>query len=110
MSARPLREFVLTGRRFSAEEARSSGLVTDVVDLDALDARVETLVDELRATDPSAVGRAKKLLTELPELSVRDGYELVSRTSAAQFASPTARAAQREFVEGRAAADRLGGT
>jgi enoyl-CoA hydratase/carnithine racemase len=98
MSQRHLRDFILTGRRFSPAEAEASGLVTAVVDLADLDDRVTAFLDEVRAANASAVGRAKELLSALSELSVADGYSLVAQMSAEQFRSPAARAAQRAFA------------
>ena len=56
------RELLLTGRLFSAEEARSFGLVTEVVAADALNARVAALAQTLLANSPSALRATKELL------------------------------------------------
>lgn len=88
MPARILRELVLTGRQFTPEEALSAGLLNSVVDVEHLDGAIDTLVTELRAADPQAAGRAKRLLRELPDLTEAAGYRKVSDMAAEQFSSP----------------------
>ncbi|MQW89792.1 crotonase/enoyl-CoA hydratase family protein [Sinorhizobium saheli] len=60
--ARPL---FMTARIFDAEEARTSGLVTTVVDGDGLDAAVEAEVASYLVAAPGAAGRAKRLARSL---------------------------------------------
>ena len=60
------RALFLTGGRFDAERARDVGLVHEVAaDEAALDARVDELVEELRAAGPTAARAAKAMIREL---------------------------------------------
>jgi 2-(1,2-epoxy-1,2-dihydrophenyl)acetyl-CoA isomerase len=55
-------ELALTNRELSAEEARSWGIVTEVVDERGFDARVETIAATLARGATGALGQAKRLL------------------------------------------------
>lgn len=62
-------ELMLTSRRVLAEEALAIGLVTDVVDPDELEERVDTVVDDLLAAHPLALPLTKQamwLALEIP--------------------------------------------
>jgi 2-oxoglutaroyl-CoA hydrolase len=56
------KDMVMRGRRMDAEEALAIGLVTQVVAPAELDSAVTSLVDELRALSPLALGLAKRVL------------------------------------------------
>jgi 2-(1,2-epoxy-1,2-dihydrophenyl)acetyl-CoA isomerase len=55
-------ELALTNRELSAEEARSWGIVTEVVEEGGFDARVEALAATLARGATGALGQAKRLL------------------------------------------------
>lgn len=75
-------DLVLTGRRISAEEALSLGLVNQVVELDALASTVDDLARALAARPPVAVRHAKASLAA--GLLDRDaGFRLSAAGSAA---------------------------
>jgi methylglutaconyl-CoA hydratase len=59
------RRYFLTGERFDAETALRIGLVHEVAD--DLDAAIERVVHELRASGPNAVREAKRLIRERPD-------------------------------------------
>lgn len=62
-------ELMLTGRRFSADEALAYGLLADVVDPGELDARTETTLDQLLAAPPLSLELTKQgmwLAIEIP--------------------------------------------
>ena len=59
------RELFLTGARFDAARAREIGLVHAVVTDAALDARVETYLNEIRSAAPEAVREAKRMIREV---------------------------------------------
>ncbi len=61
-----LREVFLTGRRFSAIEARDHGLVTEVVGPEELDIAVDKTVLHLLKGSPEAQKAIKELLDHLP--------------------------------------------
>jgi methylglutaconyl-CoA hydratase len=62
MGLRHTRRYALTGERFDAAEALRIGLVHEVVDADALDARAEAIIAELLKSAPLAVARTKASL------------------------------------------------
>src|SRR3982075_50268 len=56
------RELLLTGRLFTSEEAFRLGLVSDVVEVERLEARLLELVGVLKANSPEALAATKRLL------------------------------------------------
>ena len=59
---RSLRRYLLSGERFTAEEAMRVGLVHELYEADAVDAALTRLVDELLLAGPNAVAQAKRVL------------------------------------------------
>lgn len=58
------RELLLTGRLFDAAEAHRLGLVSAVLEPEALDGRAASLVAELTANSPQSLAATKRLLAE----------------------------------------------
>jgi methylglutaconyl-CoA hydratase len=56
------RELLLLGRLFDAAEARRVGLVTEVVEVDALMAKAQELAEKLVGNSPEAMAATKRLL------------------------------------------------
>ena len=69
------RRFCLTGESFSASMARDSGLIHDVVEPVLLDARVETVVEQIAHRAPQAVQDTKALLRRLHHLSNEESWK-----------------------------------
>lgn len=67
------KELIFTGRRFSAEDARSMGLVAHVRPSDALLADTQSLAHEIAANAPVAVYQAKKAINAAQSLDVEHG-------------------------------------
>ena len=61
IGARAFRRYGLTGERFSAQEALSFGLVSEVVPAEQLAARLDQLIDVLLLGGPAAITQTKKL-------------------------------------------------
>lgn len=59
------RDLLLSGRLFSAEEARGLGLVTEVVAAEELDERVQTLAAQMVGNAPGSLRATKSLLAEM---------------------------------------------
>jgi methylglutaconyl-CoA hydratase len=59
---RVLRRYLLSGEGFSVQEAHRIGLVHELCETEALDARVDAMVDEYLMAAPGAVARAKQVL------------------------------------------------
>lgn len=55
-------EFALTGRVLTADEARDWGLVTQVVEDDAVEARVDEIARRWATSAPGALGQARRLI------------------------------------------------
>jgi methylglutaconyl-CoA hydratase len=58
------RDLLLTGRLFSADEAHTLGLVTEVVASESLASRVEALAQALAANSPTSLRATKELLAD----------------------------------------------
>ncbi|GAF87724.1 unnamed protein product, partial [marine sediment metagenome] len=72
MGERNLREYFLTGERFSAARAAEIGLVNAVVPADALDAAVDAKVNMILTGSPNALAVSKELLREIAERRLDD--------------------------------------
>ena len=71
-----LREFFLTGRRFSAAAAVEMGLLNSAAPPDQQDARVDETVKHLVAGGPHALAKSKKLLSDISggDLAIHQNY------------------------------------
>ncbi|MGH3492081.1 MAG: enoyl-CoA hydratase/isomerase family protein [Sciscionella sp.] len=70
-----LRYWLYTGTRFTADEAFSGGLLTRVVERDALEEATAKILQELRASSASAITLYKHTLNETRQLSsMHDAY------------------------------------
>jgi methylglutaconyl-CoA hydratase len=97
------RALFLTGERFSAERAQAIGLVHEVCAADALDARVERVVDELRSAGPSAIAAAKRLINDVRAATYSETRGLTAGAIARQRISPEGQEGLRAFLERRTA-------
>lgn len=94
-------EAFLRGRRFPATEAADLGLITRAVPADQLDAVVAEVVDDLKRGGPSALGQAKQLVYEIPQLPVDEAFRVTAQRSAALFGSDEAAEGMAAFLEKR---------
>lgn len=78
---RASRRYFVTAERFSAQQALTLGLVSELVDESELDATVETLVSSLLANSPAAIKAAKQLVFDVENRVVDD--KLIASTSEA---------------------------
>ncbi len=101
MHRRDAQELLLTGERVSAERVHAAGLVTRVVEADALDAAVAAYVDQLRLGGPEAVARTKELLRRVPAMTRDDAFAWTAEVSAGLFTSVEAREGMTAFLEKR---------
>jgi len=72
IGARAARRFMLTAERFDAEEACRLGLVHEVVDVEELDARLDSIAEYLLAAGPAAQTAAKGLIRAVTNKSIDD--------------------------------------
>jgi 2-(1,2-epoxy-1,2-dihydrophenyl)acetyl-CoA isomerase len=68
-------EWLCSGRRLTAAEAHEWGLVSEVVDDDALPARAAELAGELAALPTRAIGMTKRLLDRAASSSLEEQLE-----------------------------------
>jgi enoyl-CoA hydratase/carnithine racemase len=90
------KELIMTGKLIGGEEAERIGLVNRVAPADELEAATQTLVDELLACAPVAVGLAKRAM----DASARPA---LSTTLELEVALQEACARTEDFAEGAAA-------
>lgn len=95
------RELLLTGERVSAERVVRAGLVTRVVEPDALDAEVRAYVDAFLECGPQALANTKELIRRVPTLSRDAAFDFTATMSAQSFASEEAREGMTAFLAKR---------
>ena len=97
MGYRAVRRYLLSGERFSADEALRIGLAQELCDADAIERVLDALVDQCLLSAPGAVARAKLALRSRRRRPCR-------RMSCASFRrSSNSAAASEEATEGRSA-------
>jgi 2-(1,2-epoxy-1,2-dihydrophenyl)acetyl-CoA isomerase len=91
-------EVTLTPRRLSAEEAHDWGVVTRVVDDEAVAEEAAALARRLADGPAAAFGRARRLLRSAWDESLSDRLDVEARTIAASVAEPESAALIERFV------------
>lgn len=81
---------MLTGRRITAAQALAFGLADEVLAPDALNARVQELLNELRRAEPAALRATKAILRRQREASLGDTLDHAALAFAAALRSGTA--------------------
>jgi methylglutaconyl-CoA hydratase len=94
------RAALVTGRRFSAHEARAYGLVDDVAGTDELDDAVESWLAPALAAAPGAVAATKQLLERVDGLGVAEAAEATTRAIAALRVGEEGQAGMSAFLQG----------
>lgn len=67
IGARAARRYFTTAERFSAQQAQTMGLVSEMVDDGELDAAVAALVDAILVNSPAAVAASKQLIFDVAD-------------------------------------------
>lgn len=98
MNPRDAAELLLTGERVAADRVLRAGLITAVVEDDALDAMVDSYVDALLAGGPQALIETKDLLRRVPTMSRDEAFDWTAQMSARLFTSEEARAGMTAFL------------
>ncbi len=102
IGARAAQRYFITAERISAAEALRLGLVHEVVAGDALDTRIESLVDTLLANGPQAMREAKKLVRHVNNQAFDAALiDETARRIADRRASEEAREGLAAFLEKR---------
>ncbi len=75
-------DMVLTGRRIDAEEARRHGIVSRIVEPEALDATAREMADKIAASPTVAVKLARRVISHLSRPDIRSSMddELIYQT------------------------------
>jgi len=95
------RDLLLTGRIFDAAEAKSLGLVNDVVPADQLVATTQRLAESLLAASPTSLARTKKLLVATAAAQVDADLERAIAENAGIRATADFREGLASFLEKR---------
>jgi methylglutaconyl-CoA hydratase len=98
MNPRDAAELLLTGERVPADRVLRAGLVTSVVDDEALDGAVQGYVEALLACGPQALRETKELLRRIPVMSRDEAFSWTAAMSARLFTSEEARAGMTAFL------------
>jgi methylglutaconyl-CoA hydratase len=96
-----IREFFLTGRRLTADDALKIGLVNKVVNPDELDGAVNEIVSELMQGSPNALKVCKELLETVPQKKLDEVREYTADTLAKLRKSEEAQEGMNAFLEKR---------
>jgi 2-(1,2-epoxy-1,2-dihydrophenyl)acetyl-CoA isomerase len=95
-------EWMTSNRRLTAPEAHAWGLVSEVVEADAFDARVREFAAELADRPTRAVGMTKRLFDHADIATLDEQLEYEAQLQAAAAASEDFREGVAAFVEKRA--------
>jgi enoyl-CoA hydratase len=98
------RQLIYSGDTVKAAEAKTLGLVAEVVPKDDLLARAQAVASRISANAPLAIAAAKRALNQGLDLDLRAGCELESRSFASLFASEDAKSGLELFLAKRGAA------
>jgi 2-(1,2-epoxy-1,2-dihydrophenyl)acetyl-CoA isomerase len=96
-------EWLCSGRRLTAAEARQWGVVSEVVEADALGARVGEVAAELAALPTRAIDMTKRLLDRAPNSVLDDQLEWEAQLQAAATKTEDFREGVNAFLEKRPA-------
>ena len=95
------RRLMLTGERIGADEALRVGLLNGVVEPDKLESTVEDLVDRLISSGPGAIAACKKLLREVPGMTLQEAKTFTAEVLAHLRMSDEGQEGMRAFLEKR---------
>jgi 2-(1,2-epoxy-1,2-dihydrophenyl)acetyl-CoA isomerase len=94
-------EWMTSGRRLTAAEAQAMGLVSEVVEADALDAHVADLAGRLAEMPTRAIGMTKRLFDRAVESTLEDQLELEAQLQSAATKTSDFREGVNAFLEKR---------
>jgi enoyl-CoA hydratase/carnithine racemase len=101
MSMKHVKELLITGRMFSADEALRMGLVNRVVPASGLDTAVDEYASMIAANAPLSVKAAKLIVLEAQKESAKRDQERCQKLVDACHASGDYREGQKAFAEKR---------
>jgi enoyl-CoA hydratase/carnithine racemase len=92
---------LLTGDFITAEEARQSGLVNEVVDVNALETACFELAQKIAAKPPTVIALGKAAFYQQLGMTLEDAYNFASERMACNLSSEEAREGIDAFIEKR---------
>jgi methylglutaconyl-CoA hydratase len=92
-------EAFLRGNRFPASRAAELGLISRAVPAEDLDAAVDEVVADLRLGGPEALGFAKSLVYQVPEMEQEEAFAWTAELSQRLFKGDEAAAGMRAFLK-----------
>lgn len=101
VGTRLAKEYIMSGRTFSAETAKEIGLVNQVVDSESLITTCMTVASEVTKHSHFAVVQAKRAIDAADNMSLEEGLELEKNIFSACFATQERLDAMSAFLEKR---------
>lgn len=96
------RELMLTGQRFSCQEAYTKGLINHILDKDNLDDELKKLTKELKTSSPQAMARTKELIFNITKTrNFNETIDYTARMIADARASEEGQEGMASFLEKR---------
>ncbi|MBX2846588.1 MAG: enoyl-CoA hydratase/isomerase family protein [Saprospiraceae bacterium] len=95
------RDLLLSGRRFSGEEAQRLGLVNEAVAEEALEEQLQAYLNHFKSASPDAVQKTKKMIRQLANDQVLDIREYTAHLIAEARASHAGKEGIAAFFEKR---------
>ncbi|MBI1743408.1 enoyl-CoA hydratase/isomerase family protein [Candidatus Acetothermia bacterium] len=95
------RRYFLTSELFNADIAKQIGLVHEILPADQLDARADTLAQQILSNGPQAVREAKKLIRNVMQLPLDTALDHAVELIARLRTSPEGQEGLRAFLEKR---------
>jgi methylglutaconyl-CoA hydratase len=95
------KEYILTGERLTAPQAREIGLVNDVVPHDKLDEKVDEKVKLLLSSGPGAIAITKEMLLKVPGMEQEEVKKYTANLIANLRISDEAQEGMAAFLEKR---------
>jgi methylglutaconyl-CoA hydratase len=92
-------EAFLRGNRFPATKAAEYGLISRAVPADELDAAVDEVLADLKLGGPTALGFAKRLVYEVPEMEQKEAFAWTADLSGRLFKGEEAAAGMKAFLK-----------
>lgn len=92
---------MLRGNRFDGTEAARLGLVTESVEPELLDGRVDAIVNDLLRGGPNALAATKQLIRDVPSKTFDEALDWAAALSASLFASKEGQEGMTAYLEKR---------
>ncbi len=92
-------EVFLRGNRFPASRAAEIGLISRAVAAEELDAAVDEVLADLRLGGPAALGFAKRLVYDVPEMEQKQAFAWTADLSQQLFKGEEAAAGMKAFLK-----------